>query len=762
VTGVWLALGLLAGAALGVVAAVVAGRRAGRAGAPVDVVERRAVALERGALRRLGVLASTTAPEALFAAMAEELARIVDLSTGMTHVEMAAVSRYEADASLVVLAAWGGGAAPPVTVGSRWPLEGDSVNALVYRTGRPARRDGNLRRNGRIGRRSQDLGVQSSVCVPIVVDGSLWGGATVLSTRPEPLPPETEARIGDFAQLAATAISNAQAREQARRLADEQAALRRVATLVARGVDPDEVSRAVVAEIGQLRGADVAGMIQYEGAESVRVVATWSARGGREDVGGRWPLDGGGLSAHVARTGRPGRIDDWSTVTGAIGAVVRDRLGYRSSVASPILVEGRLWGAVMVHSTTDAPLPGDTEERMANFADLVATAMANAQARAEVRRLADEQAALRRVATLVARQTAPETVFASVVEEMGSLLGVQDARLVRFEADGSITVAATWGQLATRIPVGTTAPVDGSVAGLVLQTGRPQRYDEDGQADGPLATTLRDMGIRSSVGCPILVDGRLWGAVVVASGQAGRLPVGLHERMTEFTELVATAIANIAARADLAASRARIVVATDEARRRFERDLHDGAQQRLVSLALEVRGAEALTAPDQIDVRAQLAKVGEGLNGVLDDLRELSRGIHPAILSEGGLGPALRSLARRSAVPIRLEVEIGERLDERVEVAAYYVVSEALANAAKHAAASQVAVAVVAEGPQLDIAIDDDGVGGADPARGSGLMGIIDRVEALDGTVRIVSSEGQGTQLRAALPLDVGRSAVPG
>jgi signal transduction histidine kinase len=248
--------------------------------------------------------------------------------------------------------------------------------------------------------------------------------------------------------------------------------------------------------------------------------------------------------------------------------------------------------------------------------------------------------------------------------------------------------------------------------------------------------------------------------------QPGPLPAALSERLSDFTELVATAITNTKARSDLAASRARMVVATDEARRRFERDLHDGAQQRLVALALELHGAlephggrelegaEAAASPRLEEVTAQLARAGEEVEAILGELRERSRGIHPAILSEGGLTPALRGLARRSAVPVGMDVDVAGRLPERVEVAAYYVISEALANVAKHAGATEVSVSVSATEPALEISVVDDGVGGADPDRGSGLIGIIDRVEALGGTVRIVSPPGQGTEMCASLPLE--------
>ena len=269
---------------------------------------------------------------------------------------------------------------------------------------------------------------------------------------------------------------------------------------------------------------------------------------------------------------------------------------------------------------------------------------------------------------------------------------------------------------------------------------------------------MRELGVSAAVGCPIVVDGRLWGVMVAAQRRPEPLPADTESRVAQFTELIATAISNVQARSDLAASRARIVAATDDERRRFERDLHDGAQQRLVSLALELRGAEAMAPPEREDLRAQLAQVGDGLSSVLDELRELSRGIHPAILSEGGLVPALRALGRRSAVPMKLEVHVEEGLEERIEVAAYYVISEALANTVKHAQASEAHIEVQSSNGMLDVTIRDDGVGGADPARGSGLIGLIDRVEALGGTLTVVSPTGEGTSLRVSLPTRDGAS----
>jgi signal transduction histidine kinase/PAS domain-containing protein len=207
-------------------------------------------------------------------------------------------------------------------------------------------------------------------------------------------------------------------------------------------------------------------------------------------------------------------------------------------------------------------------------------------------------------------------------------------------------------------------------------------------------------------------------------------------------------------RAELAASRARIVTAADETRRRIERDLHDGVQQRLVSLVLAQRGVEAMVPPELSELRAQLSRQAEGLAGALEELQEISRGIHPAILTQGGLMPALKALARRSAVPVELAVRVEERLPEPVERAAYYIVSEALTNTAKHAQASTVQVTVAARDGVLGLSVRDDGRGGADPSRGSGLIGLTDRVDALAGTIHVTSPVGAGTTLRITLPIE--------
>jgi signal transduction histidine kinase len=279
------------------------------------------------------------------------------------------------------------------------------------------------------------------------------------------------------------------------------------------------------------------------------------------------------------------------------------------------------------------------------------------------------------------------------------------------------------------------------------------RVDSFAQASGPIAHEARELGIRSSVGCPVVVAGRLWGVIAASSRSDEPFPAQTESQMAEFTELVATAIANAENEAELRASRARIVAAADLSRRRIERDLHDGVQQRVVSLALRLRAAASRIPSGLDEVEEELAQVGTGFGDLLEDLREISRGLHPAILAEGGLEPALKTLARRSPIPVDVDVQVVGRLPDRFEVAAYYAVSEVLTNAAKHSQASIVRVKVQARDDKLYVHVRDDGIGGADPGGGSGLVGLRDRIEALGGTLSLRSPHGEGTSLDIELPL---------
>jgi len=541
---------------------------------------------------------------------------------------------------------------------------------------------------------------------------------------------------------------------EAGRLSEEQSALRRVATLVAQSDAPSTVFQAVTREVGLLSGADLARMERYEADGSVIGVASWSAVPDRLAVGTRFDLDGLSVAREVRQRAGPVRLESFAGARGAIAQEAR-ALGILSSVGCPIIVAGRLWGVIAASTKSEKPFPANTESQIASFTELVATAVENAEARTDLRRMADEQAALRRVATSVARGVAPHLVFAAVAEEVGTLFGADATALVRFEPDGEATFLGGNGWVVPPQPGSRFTPPPGSALASVRETGRATRTSDDELTSATQPDSARAEGIRSAVDAPIAVEGRLWGAINVAS-RSGRLPADTEQRMADFTELVATAIANAEAHTKLTQSRARIVATADATRRRIERDLHDGAQQRLVSLALELRLAQESVPAERGELRAAIGQVAGGLTGVLDELREISRGIHPAILSEGGLGPAMRTLARRSAVPVELTVGTDSRYPASAEVAAYYVVSEALTNTTKHADASRAEVVVKERDSTLYLSVSDDGIGGAQARQGSGLAGLRDRVEALGGSIDVSSPAGHGTAIRVRLPLDPG------
>ncbi|WP_326829233.1 DUF4118 domain-containing protein [Streptosporangium sp. NBC_01755] len=380
-----------------------------------------------------------------------------------------------------------------------------------------------------------------------------------------------------------------------------------------------------------------------------------------------------------------------------------------------------------------------------------------ASSRDELRRIAQEQATLRRVATLVARGISSTELFNAVACEMGSLMQADHVSVSRYDP-GHTTVVGSWSlreDINEVMPLGSQWPINETViSGMVLRTGRPARITNYAETSGMIMKLARDMGVTSALGSPVIVDGSLWGVVLAFYSRWEPRLEGAEERMTDFTELIATAISNAQARADLAASRTRLVAASDEIRRRIERDLHDGAQQRLVSLGLELRAVEAGVPPGMTELREQLSHTVQGLTGVVEDLQELSRGIHPAILSKGGLAPALKTLARRSAVPVELQLGSVPRLPERVEVALYYTAAEALTNVVKHAHASVVCVTFGVTGATARLSVSDDGTGGAEYGGGSGLIGLRDRVETLGGRLTITSSAEEGTSLLVMVPIE--------
>jgi signal transduction histidine kinase len=377
------------------------------------------------------------------------------------------------------------------------------------------------------------------------------------------------------------------------------------------------------------------------------------------------------------------------------------------------------------------------------------------RADAELRRLAEEQAALRRVATLVAGDAAPEQVFQLVTEEVGRLLGIREAVLERFVDSETATVVGRFGAHMTGgFELGSTLPIEeGLPAWTVLHTGAAARLESFEGFPGELATRVRALGYRSAVGVPISVAGSIWGALVAALREEDSLPPETERRMQAFAELVALAVSSAQAREELGASRLRLVEASDTERRRLERNLHDGAQQRLVAMAVGLRLAEAKLRSSPDDAEKLLKSLSQELGEALTELRELAQGIHPAVLTDRGLGPALEVLAARAPLVVDLVADLPERLPEPVETAAYYVVSEALANVVKHADASSAVVRIEREYGQLLVEIADDGAGGAHAEQGSGLRGLRDRVETLDGKLSVESPPGRGTVVRAAFPV---------
>jgi PAS domain S-box-containing protein len=540
-----------------------------------------------------------------------------------------------------------------------------------------------------------------------------------------------------------------------RRMAnDELSALRRIATLAAEGVAPSDLFAVVAEEVAHVVNVPLLIVARYEVDGTATECASFPAGNSVFHVGKRWSLDGRNVVALVRTNSGAARIDDYSQLDGQLADAAR-RMGIRSTVGVPIIVAGRMWGTLVVSTREPDPLPGDTAARLASFTRLLAIAIGNAESREALGQLADEQAALRRVATLVARGASPAAVFGAVADEMARCVHVSHATLSRYDAETLIPVAIYHGDRLQKLPEGLSLPLEGdNVATRVFHTGRTARMDSHDKAAGSHAARIREIGIRSAVGVPIIVDGSVWGAAIVGSSAPEPLPPETEARIGDFADLVATAIANAGTRAELIASRARIVAAADDGRRRLERDLHDGAQQRLVALGLQLRLTEASVPANLQPLGEQLGDIASGLTAVTVDLQEISRGIHPAILSKGGIGPALKALARRSAVPVTLELAIDRRLPDSVEVGAYYVVSEALTNATKHSRATHVSVRGQAEDDILSLSISDDGIGGADFGKGSGLIGLKDRIEALGGRMRMVSPAGGGTSLDATIPLD--------
>jgi PAS domain S-box-containing protein len=531
-----------------------------------------------------------------------------------------------------------------------------------------------------------------------------------------------------------------QAETELERLAGEQAALRRVATLVAREAPEGEVFAAIAEEIGQLLRTEEIRMLRYDHDRRAVMVASSGEDRTAFPVGSATRLEGDSAASRVLRTGRPARIDDYGQVGGPIGESVRS-MGIQSVVAAPILVEGRLWGAITAGTRQANRLPPGTESRLAQFTELMATTIANTESHARAERLADEQAALRRVATLVAEGAAPTAVFDAVAGEMERLLQANDVTLCRYEQGGEVTTVAHCGPAAHRLPPDTRVTDGGEgVAAAVRSSERAVRVDQSEATDGGVA-----------IGAPVVVEGRLWGVIVASWRREESPPAGTEQRMAKFAQLLDTAIANADTRDQLTASRARLLTAADEARRRVVRDLHDGAQQRLLSTILTLKLAERALQADDGKAESLIDDALTELKQGNEELRELAHGLLPPVLTDGGLRAGVDSVVGRLDVPVKVEVP-AERFPAEIEASAYFIVAEALTNVVKHADARHAEVrAFVADG-MLCVEVRDDGIGSADPD-GRGLIGLRDRATALGGRLEVESPASGGTLVAATLPL---------
>jgi signal transduction histidine kinase len=532
------------------------------------------------------------------------------------------------------------------------------------------------------------------------------------------------------------------------RLVAEKDALRRVATLVAQGAPPADVFAAVVDEVVELFPVDYAALGRYEPDNTITSLA-------HKGVAGPPPvwrqlLGGKNTATLVFETGRPARMDGLADASGLMENAAHER-GVRSAVATPIFVDGRLWGAVGAGSTRE--LPPDIKARLADFTELVATAIANAESRAGLARLAEEQAALGRVATLVAEGTPPAAVFDAVAAEMATLLVADGITLVRYEPGDELTVLAHRGPAERQLPAGTRVRHDGaSVSATVRRTRRPARMASYADTGGKIGEIIEGLRFRSGVGAPIVVDGRLWGATIANWTGEEPPPAGIEERLAKFARLLGTAIANADSRDQLSASRARLVTEAHEARRRVVRDLHDGGQRLLVHAIIKLKLAHRALDDGKPDLAPLLSEALEHAESANDELRELSHGQLPSVLTREGLRAGVDELAAAMSIPVDIDIGVG-RLPAVVEATAYFVVAEALTNVIKHAHAERAEVRAFVKNETLHVEVRDSGLGGADP-RGNGLVGLSDRVTALAGRLNIHSPAQVGTILAATLPLD--------
>ncbi len=532
-----------------------------------------------------------------------------------------------------------------------------------------------------------------------------------------------------------------------RRLVEEQSALRRIATLVAEGASEVDLIAAVTSEIGRLFGSQTANTLRWEEG-TFRVIGDWNSDPTLEAYTGRVYESGGDtVTARVVEAAAPARIDSLDDLSSDFAREQWLQLGVQAAIGAPIVVDGELWGIIATARTSPSdPFPPHAEHRLGDFAALVAQAIANLDARREMAALADEQAALRRVATLVAAGRPQPEILEAVTSEVGQLYRAHDVGVVKSEGVPNEAVVVAGWSAGAELELSAGAlyhPGPGSATMQALEAGLPSRAEE----------TSPELDSRFAIAAPVIVNARILGALTALRPAGEAFPAGAEVRLASFADLAAQSIANEQAHEEMRASRARIVHAADQARERLERNLHDGAQQRLVAVSISLRLALAKLEESTDDARTLLAAASDELMQAMEELRELARGIHPSILTDCGLGRALQVLASRSPLKVSVEDELDDRLPSPVEAAAYFVVAESLTNVAKYAEASHVDVRVFSRNGSAIVEIVDDGIGGADPARGSGIRGLIDRVEALDGHLGVESPTSGGTRVWAEIPL---------
>jgi PAS domain S-box-containing protein len=668
-----------------------------------DVTERKRQEKEQAAVHRVALaVARERRTERIFDLVTEEAGRVLGAHS-------ANLIRYEAGGEEgVTVGRWSMPGVPSGPVGERLPTR-DGPSRLMRQTGRAVRyelKEGSVPPS--FAAQMREWGVDSFVAAPITVSGHLWGAVGASLKAPHSFAPGAEERLGAFTRLVSLALANEEAREQlAASLSDLEASERRSRALLE--AMPDNMFRisgdGTFLDIRESPGSKV-GAVHSKVGNSI-----------------------------YDYPGVPRELIDLVMATG--------RLALQTGELQTI--EWELGEAGDLRHQEGRFMPSGEYEFFLVVRDVTAR-----------KRQEREQAALHRVALAVAGDAHAERIFDLVTEEVGRLLGAHAANLVRYEPGGeAAVVVGRWSERGiSSEPHGERYRTEGAPSHRVYETGAPVRFElDDGTAPFVFAEQMREWGVNSVVAAPITVAGQPWGAVAAWLSAPHSFPPGAEERMGAFTRLVSLAVANEEAREQLAASRARLVSAGDEERRRLERNLHDGAQQRLVSVSLSLRLARARLPADPDAAEELLSTANAELTIALEELRELARGIHPAVLTERGLGPALASLADRTPLPVELERLPDQRLPGPVEAAAYYVVSEALANVAKYADASAVSVRVAHEDGRAVVEVVDDGVGGADPEQGSGLRGLTDRVEALGGHLGVASRAGEGTRIRAEIPL---------